>query len=338
MIIQNIFRLITLLQSDFSPPLLSSVMSFQDFSNIQLFVFSLFFVGICYVLNRIAWLSVQRGNRSVFPGDSFSKGGSRLIIFLGHALSIAVIIMIFWQLMIWDSINLQVLFYALLVYGACAFLLAHFYNNWLIGVAEKTGVLALKRSSLQIEQAERNMLKAELNPHFLFNSINVLSQLLRQDKNKSSEFAANLALVYQYFDQHSQREVVALKDELTFLEHYGYLLKIRYSGAFFLNINLSPQDRDLAILPCTLQLLVENCMKHNVLSEEEPLEITIRRTGEWLVVENPYRPVPQCLPTTGKGLKNIKARYRHFIQKEIRVALANNRFVVYIPLSKQVPT
>ena len=88
MIIQNIFTLITLLKVDFFPPLLSSVMSFQEFSNIQLFVSSLFFVGLCYVLNRIALLKMQVEKTSIFPGDSFSQPGSGGIIFLGHVLAI----------------------------------------------------------------------------------------------------------------------------------------------------------------------------------------------------------------------------------------------------------
>ena len=338
MIIQNIFTLITLLKVDFFPPLLSSVMSFQEFSNIQLFVSSLFFVGICYVLNRIALLKLQVEKRSFFPGDSFSQPGSGGIIFLGHVLAIVAIITISWQLNIWDSVNLKVLFYALLMYGACAFLLDLFYNNLLAGGAQQAGARTMKRSKLQMEQVKWNMLKSELTPHFLFNSINVLSQLLLKDKRRSMEFAGKLSLVYQYFDRHSQREVVALKEELTFLEHYVYLLKIRYGNAFALELQLSPKDKELAILPCTLQLLVENCIKHNVLSETEPLEITIRRTGEWLVVENPYRPVPQLLPASGKGLKNLDARYRLFIHKEIGVELAENRFVVHVPLSKQMPT
>ena len=337
MIIQNIFYLVTLLKVDFFPQLLSSVMSFQEFSNIQLFISSLFFVGICYALNRIALLAVQGKGGAIFRGDSFSQPGSGLIILLGHVLSIVAIITVSRQLMIWDSINLQVLFFALLTYGACAFLLTYYYNSWLVSGVQQAGARTLAPNDLQLEQAEWNMLKSELTPHFLFNSINVLSQLILQDKSKSRDFAGKLALVYQYFDRHSQREVVALSDELTFLDHYVYLLKIRYGSAFALELKLSPQDKDLAILPCTLQLLVENCIKHNVLSETEPLEITIRRSGDWLVVENPYRPVPQVLPTSGKGIKNLNARYRLFIHKEIGVERAEDRFVVYIPLSKQVP-
>jgi sensor histidine kinase YesM len=198
-----------------------------------------------------------------------------------------------------------------------------------------------RRTQLEKEQLEKlhlqsqlDVLKNQINPHFLFNSLNSLSSLIADDSEKAEEFVDKLSRVYRYILLHNDRDWVNLQTELAFINAYFHLLQTRYSEGVQLNITVPDSQADLLLPPLTLQLLIENAIKHNVVHKNTPLSIEIKPGGEReLVISNKLQPKSRHLVLShGVGLKNIAERYRMANAGTIVVQEENGLFVVKLPL------
>jgi two-component system LytT family sensor kinase len=183
--------------------------------------------------------------------------------------------------------------------------------------------------------AQFEALKNQVSPHFLFNSLSILSSLLHVDANLSEKFIDQLSKAYRYILEQKDNETVSLKTELDFLNAYAFLLKIRFENKF--NVKISVTDREAEkyhIAPLTLQLLIENCVKHNRMSQKEPLIVTILIKDDYLVVINPVRPRSEIerITSTGIGLANIKNRYQLLTKSPVQIGQDEELFTVKIPL------
>ncbi|QMW04722.1 sensor histidine kinase [Spirosoma foliorum] len=188
----------------------------------------------------------------------------------------------------------------------------------------------LKREAAQ---AQMLALKNQVNPHFLFNSLNILSSLVEIDQKLSVQFISRLSKAFRYVLEHPDTELVALKTELEFLDSYTFLLNIRFDEKLKVMQTVTDEQANrYSIAPLTLQLLLENVVKHNQMSSEQPLTVLIYVEGEYLIVSNPIllRPTPQR--STGMGLQNIKNRYRLLTDKAVEATEQDGFFVVKIPL------
>ncbi len=201
-----------------------------------------------------------------------------------------------------------------------------------------------RRTQLEKEQLEKlhlqsqlDVLKNQINPHFLFNSLNSLSSLIADDPAKAEEFVDKLSMVYRYILLHNDRDWVNLQTELVFINAYFHLLQTRYSEGVQLNLTVPDSQAELLLPPLTLQLLVENAIKHNVVHRNTPLSIDISLGGEReLVISNNLQPKSKNLVLShGVGLKNIAERYRIANAGSIVVQEENGLFVVKLPLVAQ---
>jgi len=174
-------------------------------------------------------------------------------------------------------------------------------------------------------------LKDQLNPHFLFNSLNVLSNLVYEDAEKSSEFIDKLAKVYRYVLDVQDESLVSLSRELEFASSYLQLQEVRFGNKLRYEINVEKQD-GVAIPPLSLQLLLENVVKHNSATTQSPLEIKIYIREGMLVVENNLQKRESPGVESGIGLNNIRERYRYFTDKAVTMSEDNGIFTVSIPL------
>jgi len=183
--------------------------------------------------------------------------------------------------------------------------------------------------------AQFEALKNQVSPHFLFNSLSILSSLVHVDANLSEKFIDQLSKAYRYILEQKDNETVSLKTELDFLNAYAFLLKIRFENKFDVRISITDQEAEkFRIAPLTLQLLIENGVKHNRMSEKEPLVITILTGDDYLVVVNPLRPRSEgeIITSTGIGLANIKNRYEILTKKPLQIVQEDGLFTVKIPL------
>jgi two-component system LytT family sensor kinase len=206
---------------------------------------------------------------------------------------------------------------------------------------------ANKRSSQKLQQvhineerlekenikAHFNALKNQVSPHFLFNNFSVLTTLVETNQELSIEFIARLSKAYRYILEQSDFEYIKLRTEIEFLETYMFLLKTRFEDKLKLDIRITSEEMDdLSIVPLTLQLLIENAVKHNRMSANYPLTITIYRADDFLIVSNPIQLREASEPSTKLGLQNIINRYRLLIDKPVLVIQEEGKFVVKIPL------
>jgi two-component system, LytTR family, sensor kinase len=188
----------------------------------------------------------------------------------------------------------------------------------------------------QTESELRN-LKAQIDPHFLFNNLNVLRGLIQQDPAEANEYLGRFANLYRFLIRHKDDDFVPLADELRFVDEYVYLLRHRFGTAYDFRQEIQA-DVDLArllVVPGTVQLLVENAIKHNAGDEDSPLLITIRATATVLTVAHPRRPKRTAIDSLGTGLANLRERYRLLTQQEITVTDKAATFAVAVPLLAQ---
>lgn len=179
-------------------------------------------------------------------------------------------------------------------------------------------------------------LKSQVNPHFLFNSLNSLSSLVRNDPDLAEKFVQKLSSVYRYVLENKEKELVSLSTELDFVNNYFYLQKIRDEEKIDLKIELK-EIENVQVLPVSLQLLVENSLKHNAATRTQPLKITIHNEGiDKLVVRNNLQKKTQLNGSSKIGLKNLNERSRLILNCEIEVTETQTEFVVKIPV-KIVP-
>ena len=195
-------------------------------------------------------------------------------------------------------------------------------------------VLLLQKA--QAESALRN-LKAQLDPHFLFNNLNVLRGLIQEDPAAANEFVTRLAALYRFLIRHQHEDVVPLAEELQFAEEYVYLLRHRFGAAYEFRQQLpsAAEVAELLLVPGTIQLLLENAIKHNAGNEDAPLLISLEATPTALTVRHARRPKRTPVESAGTGLANLRERYRLLFQREIRVEASADSFTVTIPLLRQ---
>lgn len=190
----------------------------------------------------------------------------------------------------------------------------------------------LKRAHAQAQlQAIRN----QVNPHFLFNNLNVLATLIMQERREANTFIEEFSIVYRHVLNSQQRELVTVGEELEFMEHYLFLLSHRFPRSIRVDIRIETAYRAFLIVPMALQMLVENAIKHNIVSADRPLEIDIYVDGEErLVVSNILQLRKSVDRSTRIGLNNIDQRYRLISQKTITVSASDVHFSVMLPLIK----
>jgi len=197
--------------------------------------------------------------------------------------------------------------------------------------------MEIQAEQLQKENAlaQFDALKNQVSPHFLFNSLSILSSLVHVDAHLAEKFIDQLSKAYRYILEQKDNDTVSLKTELDFVESYAFLLKIRFENKFDVKVSITDQEAEkYQIAPLTLQLLIENCVKHNRMSEKEPLIVTIFIKDDYLVVINPVRPRIgiERIISMGIGLANIKNRYQLLTKTLVRIEKDEELFTVKIPL------
>ena len=188
----------------------------------------------------------------------------------------------------------------------------------------------LKRANLA---GRYESLQNQVNPHFLFNSLNVLSSLVYKDADLSAKFIEQLAEVYRYVLEARHHEVVPLADEKKMLDAYLFLLGIRFEEQLDVSVDL-PTTPDDVVPPLVLQMLVENAVKHNVASRRKPLRLRITREGDTLAVWNSFQPKQQLHTSLGVGLENIRERYVLLSKKSPDIRRDDTGFEVRLPILK----
>jgi sensor histidine kinase YesM len=206
---------------------------------------------------------------------------------------------------------------------------AYLFRKWKISLIET------ERFKKENMQASLDSLKKQLDPHFLFNSLSVLTSLVYKDPDLAAEFITRLSKVYRYVLEHTEEELVDLNTEIDFLEAYYFLLKVRFDKNLWLNVQVPKELHHKKIPPLTLQILMENAVKHNVFTKENPLHIRLYQQDGYLYFTNNLQERSVYFPSpdsTGLGLDNVIRRYTHFLDETPTIQKEKEEFRVKIPL------
>ncbi len=211
------------------------------------------------------------------------------------------------------------------------FLISLFLHSREFLIRWKQAAVDAERLKKESIAAQYESLKNQVNPHFLFNSLNALTNLVYEDQDKAAKFIKQLSEVYRYVLDTRQKELVPIEEELRFLESYFFLQKIRFGE----NLKIENQLHSSIIMlaPLALQLLVENAIKHNVVSADDPLTIKLYHDQDYIVVENSLQKkivLPES--SNGIGLENIKMRYHYLTTREVLVMETTEKFIVKLPI------
>lgn len=202
----------------------------------------------------------------------------------------------------------------------------HFFKEW------KKSLVEMERYKTESAQAQLENLKNQVNPHFLFNNLSVLSSLVYKDQDKAVDFINQLSKVYRYVLENRNQELVLLQDEMKFLDAYMYLLQIRFDSHLQIQLSVDEHKLNMMLPPMSLQLLVENAIKHNEISGEKPLSISITTQEDQLIICNTLQARLHPEPSSKTGLKNIQDRYAYFTSRPVLIDTSNQQFCVTLPL------
>ncbi|WP_225034825.1 histidine kinase [Winogradskyella sp. SM1960] len=211
------------------------------------------------------------------------------------------------------------------------FHIVYFYNRYQKNKIKEQKVIAGTAS------AKFDALKNQLDPHFLFNSLNVLTSLIEENPDNAQKFTTSLSKVYRYVLEQKNKELVTVDEELNFARTYMSLLKMRFEDSIIFEIPDKASNPESKVVPLSLQLLLENAVKHNMVTSSKPLHVKIYEDGNHLVVMNNLQPKQIVKKSSGVGLENIKQRYQLLSNKKVHINQREKDFAVAIPmLTKQV--
>lgn len=210
----------------------------------------------------------------------------------------------------------------------------------LLHLFDKKQEMKLEYEKIKVKQLQSsyNALMGQINPHFFFNTLNGLNSLIRAgEQEKTLEYLEGLSNVFRYILQSNHKTLVSLDEELQFVKAYTYLLGVRYEHKLFFSIQVEETYLRKKLPILSLLPLIENAVKHNVISKRHPLQIQIyTKSDNWLVILNSIRPKMEETVGHGIGLKNLRERYRMLTGRNIQIANANGCFEVFLPLLNEV--
>lgn len=262
---------------------------------------------------------------------------SRILIHLVAGTLLAVIISIFITLLS-HSINpykegvFQNLIYNALIFSVCNIILISVLEGWIFFIESSVSKRKSEKLEGQLSQLRFEVLKKQINSHFMFNSLNVLSSLIENDKNKAQVFIDEFASIYRYVLESIEEPVVKLSEEIQFARSYLFLQQIRYGEHLSYNIDLPSHYLTTYIPPLSLQVVLENVCKHNLIHNDRPLYITISAENDSLIIKNNLQPKTHSDFNTGTGQTNLTKRYSLISNRKPDFRVATSYYIVSLPL------
>jgi hypothetical protein len=296
---------------------------------------TLFFTSI--VIISLTWESlrwVHARLNIILPFEKSIPGRIALQLFTGVAFAIAIRFVIYKFGEPYLPIKLDSLFlastwaiYALAVSGVNTFFfIRYFIGRW------KDSLVQAERLEKEKAQIQFDNLKNQLNPHFLFNALTSLNSLITENPALASQFLQQMSKVYRYVLQNKDRNSVSLHTELDFIRNYVFLAETRFGGALKIKFEISKEAMESAIVPVTLQILIENAMKHNVIDNDKPLSVDVFSSGDYLVVSNNLQKRKTAETSNKQGLANLESLYRFMTDRPVILETSEGRFTVKVPL------
>ncbi|MBK8141387.1 MAG: histidine kinase [Chitinophagaceae bacterium] len=317
-------------------PLLSGIITYSYYSTGELIIANVFFIFTSFIIWRGSnWIHTSIRPLYVSVPASFFKIVSICLASGLYGVCIGIISALTWFRFSKDDSHREpiYLFISLCVLTVLVFTLV--YEIIFLRKERELDSKLVDEIDRERTQAELQALTNEMDPHFIFNSLNAMNHLILSNPAQAHSFNNKLAQVYKYFLLNKNKELIPLQDELDFIDNYFFLLQLRYDKKLQLQLALGENYGSVMIPPCALQLLIENAIKHNEFTAENPLTIKIIMNGKHLKISNNIKPKPYSINSTNIGLKNLSLRFKLICHKDIVIENNQDYFTVYVPLIKQ---
>jgi sensor histidine kinase YesM len=318
-------------------PAISGIITYRFYSTLGVIVANLYFIltSLC-IWRGSNWIHGKLRNSFRIGSNPFLKIASLCAICLLYGGCVGTLSTMTWFYVSKNAFNWNALLKFDLVCALAIILFTLVYEILFLNKERELDSKIVRQLDRERSQAELEALRNELDPHFIFNSLNTLNHLILNNPQQAYSFNNKLAQVYKYFLVNKHNELISLSDELEFIDNYFFLLQIRHDEKLSLQTELNSHDeRVIMIPPLALQLLVENAIKHNEFNHDNPLGIKIVMNNQYLKVSNNMKPKPYRVDSTGIGLKNLSSRYRLLCNKDIVIENTDKEFIVKLPLIKQ---
>jgi sensor histidine kinase YesM len=228
---------------------------------------------------------------------------------------------------------IYMLIFFVLLFLNFSFYAYEFFQEWQQAANEKALLqLQAERSEKERSLMKYHHLRNQVNPHFLFNTLSSLDGLILSDPELASQFVRHLSKVYRYVLEHSETDVVSLETEIEFIQHYIAVLKMKYNGALSIDLNISKDASEKGIAMVTLQMLIDNAIKHNQVHSSSPLKIVIEDDSEFISIRNNKQLRKQIESSTRHGLRQLKELYSYLSEKPVEISDNTSSFEVKLPL------
>ncbi len=316
-------------------PLISKMVPHAQFTHWQIKFSYLYTILIAFVVYEgVRFLYFTLRNYFDWVNSPVKKIIAYVVSITFYCVPVSTLMLVGWyHLFMHDQINWDAIQLSVTIILVAVFFLVNLYETVFLVREVANEKLTQEQLERAKAEAELDALKNQIDPHFIFNSLNTLGHLIEQHPAKAKLFNNNMAEVYRYILSNKARSLVLLREEMDFLNNYFSLLKIRFEEAIQLQIRVDQVMMDSYLVPpISLQLLIENAVKHNEFSDSKPLHIVIEMQGEVLVVQNGVHKKITRNNSSKIGLTNLKERYRLITNKEIIVKETTVNFTVQLPV------
>src|SRR5215813_722104 len=308
-------------------PVISGIISYDLYSVPELIAANLFFVLTSFVIwAGCNWIHVKLRPLYAPVPKLFSKIATVCFASALFGACIGGLSTFIWIKISRETFNWNGIYKFISVCMAAVIIFTLLYEILFLSKERELDNKIVDQLDKERSQAELQALSNEMDPHFIFNSLNTLNHLIVNRPQQAHLFNNKLAQVYKYFLINKTRELISLKDEMEFIDDYFFLLQIRHDGKLHLHSELNDENSKTMIPPCALQVLVENAIKHNEFTEDNPLHIKISMNGHYIRVSNNSKPKPYAINSTGIGLKNLSSRYRIITKRNIEIEKSRDHF------------
>jgi sensor histidine kinase YesM len=292
----------------------------------------------------IIWLLIKSLNNFLDKRIPFDRGAITRVV-LQIALTLLIVAPIFIGIFILmhkqlpafvnrEFIGIAVALFVVVIFlFNFVFYAFYFFSNWQ-GSIEDKAKLEVQAAELEKEKfnLQYHQLRNQVNPHYLFNTLTSLDGLIHTNPELASEFVRHMAKVYRYVLQHKESEVVNVDEELEFIQHYIRLQHIRYGDGLKITHTISDAAKDKGIVMVTLQMLIDNAIKHNIVQVNEPLHIHITDELGYLVVHNNKQLRRQIETSNGKGILQLQQLYTYLTEEQVIIENTDKDYSIKIPL------
>jgi sensor histidine kinase YesM len=319
-------------------PNITGLITNGHYSFVELFACYAYFIFVSFAIwQGNVWLVYYIRNKFKRRYDKYYKIIGLLfsanIVFSGAS---SFLLLDGWKLLSKETNNnWSPIFNSIVIIIISSMFITSIYENIFLNQERVYNLSTVEQLNIAKAQAELEALKNQIDPHFIFNSLNTLSYLITKDPLNARLFNDTLAKVYRYILSNKEKDLVLLKEEIEFISNYFYLIKIRFSEAVNMMIEINDlAAEDFLIPPISMQALVENAIKHNDFNDKTPLGINVSVSSNYVIVKNAINPKNYAVPTSGIGLSNLDNRYKLITKRNIIIENNFRTFSVKLPILK----